>query len=320
MRILFIKLGALGDVINTLPLAVTLREQLGARIHWLVEPLSYPLVSSHPSVERAILFDRKIWPGALPGVLRELSAVEYDMALDLQRLIKSGLFCLYSKSGRKIGFDRARCKEFTWLFPFERIPASDPGAHMAVQYLDFARHLGLEPSGIRWDIPTTGVVPSGLPERYVVLNIGATKAANRWNARGFASVAQGLECDYRISAVLTGGVEDTDMGREISALAGASLVNLVGRTSIPELKEIMAGARAVVSCDTGPMHLGVALGKHVVALMGPSDPARTGPLTGTVVRLRMDCMPCNRRHCTDPRCMSGITADMVMKALGEVLG
>ncbi|MCK7510015.1 MAG: hypothetical protein MZV70_42255 [Desulfobacterales bacterium] len=72
MDILFIKLGALGDVINTLPLAVTLKEQLHARIHWLVEPLSYPLVAGHPCVEEAILFDRRRWPKALSGVVRQL--------------------------------------------------------------------------------------------------------------------------------------------------------------------------------------------------------------------------------------------------------
>jgi heptosyltransferase-1 len=277
-------------------------------------------VSSHPSVEKTILFDKKNWPRALPGVLRELRTVEYDMALDLQRFIKSGIFCMSSKSARRIGFDKARCKELTWLFPFERIPASDPSVHMTHQYLEFARYLGLRPSEIRWDIPTTGKPPSGLPEKYVVLNIGATKAANRWTTEGFASLATALERDCSTVAVLTGGVEDMAMGREIATLSPDSLINLSGRTSIQELKEIMAGARAVVSCDTGPMHLAVALGKNVVALMGPSDPGRTGPLRGKVVRLDLDCMPCNKRRCEDPRCMSGITARMVMKELEGILG
>jgi heptosyltransferase-1 len=319
MKILFIKLGALGDVINTLPLAITLREQIHARIYWLVEPLSYPLVSSHSSVERAILFDKKHWPQALPSVLKELQSEEFDIALDLQRLIKSGLFCLASKSARRIGFDKARCKEFTWLFPFERIAAADPTAHMAHQYLDFARYLGANPSEIRWDIPITGQIPLDLPKKYVVLNIGATTSAKRWSAAGFASLASGLLEHYAVQGVLTGGPVDTPMAQEIESLAGGSVMNLVGRTSFQDLAEIISGAAAVVTCDTGPMHLAVALGKEVIALIGPTNPKRTGPLRGRIIRQDLDCMPCNQRQCENPVCMRGISAEMVLDALEEIL-
>jgi len=319
MDILFIKLGALGDVINTLPLAITLRERLGARIHWLVEPLSLPLVSGHPAIGNVILFDKKNWIRALPEILGDLRSRRFDITLDLQRIIKSGLFCMASRSDRKVGFDRSRCKELTWILPFERITAGDPGDHMARQYLEFAHFLGAIPGEVRWDIPVTGKLPPGLPRDYVVLNIGATKAANRWTTEGFAALADALMQRRSVVSVLTGGPEDSDMARRIAALGHGSVFDLTGKTTIPELKEILAGSRAVVSCDTGPMHLAVALGREVVALMGPSDPRRTGPLNGRVVRLDLDCMPCNRRHCDDPRCMRGITVEMVMQELEEVL-
>ncbi len=319
MDILFIKLGAMGDVINTLPLAITLRERLGARIHWLVEPLSLPLLSGHPAIEDVILFDKKNWKRALPGVLGNLRHRRFDITLDLQRIIKSGLFCMASRSDRKVGFDRARCKEFTWVLPFERIPAGDPRDHMTRQYLEFAQFLGVAPGEIRWDIPVNGALPPGLPRDYVVLNIGATKAANRWTVEGFSSLATALMQRRSLASVLTGGPEDADMAHRISSLGHGSLINLAGKTTISELKEIIAGSRAVVSCDTGPMHLAVALGREVVALMGPSDPRRTGPLKGKVVRLALDCMPCNRRSCEDPRCMMGITPEMVMRVLEDVL-
>jgi heptosyltransferase-1 len=270
-------------------------------------------------VERAILFDKKHWPQALPSVLKELQSEEFDIALDLQRLIKSGLFCLASKSARRIGFDKARCKEFTWLFPFERIAAADPTAHMAHQYLDFARYLGANPSEIRWDIPITGQIPLDLPKKYVVLNIGATTSAKRWSAAGFASLASGLLEHYAVQGVLTGGPVDTPMAQEIESLAGGSVMNLVGRTSFQDLAEIISGAAAVVTCDTGPMHLAVALGKEVIALIGPTNPKRTGPLRGRIIRQDLDCMPCNQRQCENPVCMRGISAEMVLDALEEIL-
>lgn len=319
MDILFVKLGALGDVINTLPLAITLREGLDARIHWLVEPLSKPIVSGHPAVDDVILFDRKRWSRTLPGVIHRLRETRFDIALDLQRIAKSGLFCMTSRSCRKIGFDRMRCKELMWILPFERIPAGDPGDHMTRQYLEFAKFLGVNPGTIRWDIPVSGILPAGLPRDYVVLNIGATKAANRWTAEGFAALATTLARRRGLASVITGGPEDMGMAQSICSLGNGPMVNLAGRTTIDELKEILAGSRAVVSCDTGPMHLAVALGKEVVALMGPSDPKRTGPFRGSVVRQDLGCMPCNKRHCEDPRCMRGITEAMVMGELEKVL-
>ncbi len=320
MDIVFVKLGALGDVINTLPLAITLKECLHARIHWLVEPLSLPIVRGHPAVYSAIVFDRSKWPGALPAFLAQLRRLEFDIALDLQRTAKSALFCQASRSTRKIGFDKSRCKELTWILPFERIEPADPHRHMVYQYLDFARHLGIEPGPVRWDIPFSGNPPAGIPRDYVVLNVGATKEANRWSARGFASLAEGVMRGRGLPCVLTGSREDVTMARAIASMAPARTVDMVGRTTIAELIEILAGAKAVVTCDTGPMHLAVALGTEVVALMGPSDPRRTGPFKGTVVRLDLPCMPCNKRRCKNPLCMRGIVPEMVMEALDCVLG
>jgi heptosyltransferase-1 len=319
MDILFIKLGALGDVINTLPLAAVLKEQLHARIHWLVEPLSYPLVAENPNVHKAILFNKKQWIRSLPGVIAQLRQDQFDMVLDLQRLIKSGIFCMLTRSQRRIGFDRQRCKEFTWIFPFERIPPDDPLKHMAHQYLDFARYLGAEPKEIRWDIPVTGKVAFPLPEKFLILNIGATASSKQWTAEGFASLAREIPERYGISCVLTGGPEDVPLSLQIDSLSSGVALNLVGRTSLVELKETIALSRAMVTCDTGPMHLAVALGKEVVTLIGPTNPRRTGPLKGRIVKQDLDCMPCNKRECSNPVCLTNLSAELVLEALDETL-
>ncbi|HNY65676.1 MAG TPA: glycosyltransferase family 9 protein [Deltaproteobacteria bacterium] len=320
MDILMVKLGALGDVVNTFPLAVLLKRHLGARIHWLVQPLSHPLVSRHASVDNAILFDRKSWPETLPGVIGTLRGMRFDIALDLQRTAKSALFTYLSPARRRIGFDRARCKEMTWVLPFERIPAADPGGHMVRQYLEFARYLGVEEDGVTWDIPAGDPPGCALPERYVVLNIGATKPANRWKASSFAALAGLVKDRFGLPCVLTGGPEDRSMAAVAASGTRGEVVDLVGRTTIMELVSVLAGARAVVSCDTGPMHLAVALGKEVVALFGPADPGRTGPYRGHVVMKDLPCSPCNRRDCSDPRCMDAILPEDVAAELERVLG
>ena len=91
--------------------------------------------------------------------------------------------------------------------------------------------------------------------------------------------------------------------------------NLVGKTSLLELIDLIAAAAVVVSCDTGPMHLAVALGKPLVALFGPSDERRTGPYRGTVIRAKLDCAPCSRKTCAVPTCMEAIRPEDVLQAL-----
>ncbi|MCD6570118.1 MAG: glycosyltransferase family 9 protein [Deltaproteobacteria bacterium] len=318
MDILIVKLGALGDVINTLPLVINLKECMQADIYWVAEPLSYPIVAEHGHVDHAILFDKYNWEKALPNLIRQLRYQNFDIALDLQRIIKSALVCQVSKAKRRIGFDKKRCKELSWLFPFERIPESDPGAHMVFQYLEFGKYLGIKEKDIRWDIPVKGEIPYNLPRDYVVLNIGATKEANRWRPIGFAYLAKIIMQKFHFKSVLTGGREDIPMAKNILIMTGDEVINLVGKTSILELKEVLAGSKAVVSCDTGPMHLASALGKDVIALFGPADPKRTGPFRGEVIQKNVWCNPCNAKRCRDPICMTAITPEDVMERLERI--
>lgn len=319
MKILIVKLGALGDVINTLPLAIQLKKHLQARIHWLVAPLSYPLVAEHECVDEAILFDRSRLSISIPRMLSQLRSHKYDVVLDLQRIIKSGLLAAAAPAYRRIGFDKKRCKEMTWLLPFERIPPSDPHAHMLCQYLEFADYLGVTSAQIEWRIKGAHQTPAALPGQFVVLNIGATKPANRWTCDGFASLARSIEHQYHLPCVLTGGKEDAQMAQCIKSAAGKSVLNLVGKTTLKELISVICAAEAVVTCDTGPMHLAVALGQKVVALFGPSDPGRTGPFRGKVIQKETSCAPCNKKRCEDPTCMTAIQSKDVLEGLAEYL-
>ncbi len=319
MDILFIKLGALGDVINTLPLAVNLKKHFNARIHWLIEPLSYPLVSNHTCVDRTILFDKYRWRTSLGEVRRQVRKIRYDVTLDLQRILKSGLLSMMANTGRRIGFDKKRCKEMTWIFPFERIPPADPGKHMLSQYQEFAHYLGVSNFHVRWDIPVAGKGFADLPAEYIVLNIGATKSANKWYPDRFASLAETVMKRYNVPAVITGGPEDRQGAEQIRAAANCEIVDLVGKTSLKDLIEVLNGSKAVVSCDTGPMHLAVALGKEVIALFGPANPRRTGPFRGRVIQKYLDCSPCNLKRCKDRACMDAISAGDVMERIEEIL-
>ncbi len=319
MKILFIKLGALGDVINTLPLAVTLKENMNASIHWLVAPLSYPLVKNHVAVDKVILFDKNNFKSSFKSVRNEFKETRYDLILDLQRTLKSGIFTMLAKGERKIGFDKSRCKEMTWLFPFERIEASDPLAHMLDQYLEFAKHLGVNTPEPSWHLPVFGKRPENLPEEYIVLNIGATKPANKWIPENFALLSDMLFKEKNIPCVLTGGPEDTTFADDILSFSKNKPLNLTGKTSVGELSEVIKGARVTISCDTGPMHLAVANNKHIIALFGPSNPDRTGPYKGIVIKKETSCSPCNKKECIAPECMEQITPADVLEHITTII-
>ena len=318
--ILIIKLGALGDVINTFPAVIRIKDYFSsARVHWLIAPLSFPLVSEHPAVDNVIVFDKNNIKKSFFKIKKKIGKIKFDIAIDFQRTLKSGFFCMMSKAGRRIGFDKKRCKEMTWLYPFERIPPSDPGKHMLLQYLEFSDYLGAYSSDISWDISYSDVKNYPIPKKYVVLNIGATKKANLWTPEGFSSLAASVKSRYGLISVLTGGKEDAEFAVKISALSNHTVINLVGKTSIHDLKNVIGNSELVVSCDTGPMHLAVALNKNVVALFGPSDPARTGPFKGDVIQKKLDCQPCNKRKCPDPLCMKAITYEDVINGIDRLL-
>ncbi|SDT84216.1 glycosyltransferase family 9 protein [Desulfobacula phenolica] len=306
MKILIIKLGALGDVINTFPLVINLKKYLNAEIDWLVAPLSYPLVDNHPCVNTAILFDKNRLRHFLPCVLEKIRTKEYDITLDLQRILKSALFSMASKSARRIGFNKERCKELTWLFPFDRILPSDPQAHMLSQYLEFGTHLDIPASDVSWMIPRISKKVFGLPEKYIVLNVGASRPVKQWAPEYFAALADQIDEKFHLQPVLTGGPEDIHIGKKIKDKTNSNIIDLTGGTSILQLVEVIAGARCVISCDTGAMHLASALGTDLIALFGPTDPRRTGPFRGRVIQKKLSCIPCNRRKCKDPRCMAAI--------------
>jgi len=316
MKILIVKLGALGDVINTFPLAVILKEKLQCEIHWLVAPLSYSLVADHDCVDRAILFDKNLGLSSVKEVLKQIRGEEpYDIAFDLQRILKSGFFVLASKSLRKIGFDKNRCKELSWLFPFERIPPLDPQRHMLDQYLEFADHLQIQYNNIQWKIPKKNISMPVLPEQYLVLNIGATKPVNQWDPKKFAALIDEINKKIKIPCVLTGGPENKASAEIIKTKVNGTLIDLCGKTTIYELVHILSNAFGTISCDTGPMHLSIALNTRVIALFGPSNPERTGPYKGIVIKKEQDCSPCNKKNCSNPLCMDKISVADVMHQL-----
>jgi len=283
--LLVVRLGAIGDVVNALVFATAVKDASpDTRIGWAVHPLAFPLVEGHPSVDRVHLWPRNAGRVGWRMVRDEVRAAGYEVAVDLQRILKSAWLARSSGATRVLGFDRRRAKEFSWLLTTERIAPGDPREHMVERYLAFARHLGALNPVARHLLPPDAEAAAWAKDKAgelggapVILNLGASKLPNRWPAERFGELARALGAELDAPIVLTGGPADRSAADAALLACRGSATDLVGATSLRQLYHLMDHARLFVGCDTGPMHLAAARRLPVVALFGPADPRRTGP-------------------------------------------
>ena len=284
--VLFVRLGAIGDVVNALIVATALREaRPDVRIGWATHPLSLPLVEGHPAIDRVHIWKRAGGLREFRRIGREVRDEHYEVAVDLQRLQKSALLARMSGARHILGFDRERSKELSWLWTRERIAPGPKREHMVLQYQRFLPLLGVTDLTVRHAFPPAPEAATWAAELLAgrgaptILNLGASKPDKRWPTASFRELAERLLAAEGESAdrplVLTGGPGDVDVAAEVAD--GLDIVNLAGATSLLQVLELCKRARRMVSADTGPMHMCAAVGTPVVAIFGPSDASRTGP-------------------------------------------
>ncbi len=355
MNILIVKLSAIGDVVHTLPSLAALRKLYPlAHITWVIEEAAADLIKGHPYLDRVLVSYRKRWVKEISRgkiktlkevflFLRELRSRRYDLVIDFHGLLKSSLIVGLAPAGRKLGFDSMQ--ELSGLFVREKIP-EDMTKHAVDRYLDLVHHLGgkgfsrqakgeepaadgyrleemefLIPRGEAEEEKVAGLLAANglIRGRFVAVNPAALWETKLWEDEGFAGLCDRITGELGLPVVFTGA--DKKEGRRIQALMSLSSINLAGETSLRELSSLYWQAAAVVTTDTGPMHIAAASGAPVVALFGPTDPARTGPYGPghLVLRLGIACSPCFRRKCSTRACMRGIEIEAVFQAVRTLL-
>jgi heptosyltransferase I len=322
-KILVVLHGSIGDVTRALPLANLIRRGFPrARLAWAIEPPSLPLVEHHPAVDEVILFDRSRWWNQFGPFLRKIRAGHFDLVLDLQRHLKSGIVSRWTGARQRLGFHRLDCKEFNWVFNNHHIPAGGTGLSKFDQYLKFAEYLGLAPEPVEWKLSLTKE-EQGSVDRHlenICGDFAALFVGSRWESKGWfpaqiSSCAKLLKQRYGLSVVLLGNKEDATIAAEAEIACGQFTTNLVGRTSLREAIGIITKARTAVGPDTGLMHIAAAVGTPVVSLWGATSPERTGPygFGHLAIQGRAPCSPCYRKRCPIGRiCMQSIDIEEIM--------
>jgi lipopolysaccharide heptosyltransferase I len=327
-KILIILHGSVGDVVRAMPLASLVRRGFpSAYLAWAVEPACYALLENFTAVDEVILFDRRDWLRGTWPFLKKIRARGFDLVLDLQRHLKSGLISRFSAAPWRLGFHRADAKECNWLFNNRHIEAAGADIPKFDHYLKFAEYLGIPTKPVQWDIHLTPQDKlavkkhlAALPAEFSGFFVGARWQSKRWSPSQMASLAIVLQERYGLSVVLLGGKEDMAIADEIPA--AGHIANLVGRTSLREAAGIIERAQFCVGPDTGLMHLAAAVGTPVISLWGATDPRRTGPygFDSLVIRGRASCSPCNKKNCSIGRvCMQSITTDEIVKKVDAAL-
>ena len=348
MKILIVKTSAIGDVIHTLPALHCLRRRYPeAEITWLVEEAAAEVVVGHPALDRVLVAGRKGWlrewrAGERRAAcrkawhfLRELRDTRYDLLLDFQGLLKSGIWVALARARRKVGFGRGmEHAEMSYIFLNERIPAVSMEMHAVDRELHLLRAIGIECPEARFDLPLTAAdheaaaklleahgIAAGQP--FIAINPMTTWPTKHWRPEKFAELADRL-AEAGKAVVFTGGPDDRAGVAAIGAMMRQPPVNLAGATSLKGLAALFARAQAVVSTDTGPMHVAAAVGTPVVALFGPTAPWRTGPygVQHQVVRLGLACSPCLKKQCqlATTACMADIPVIKVAQAVMQISG
>ena len=341
MRILIVRLSALGDLVHTLPVAAALRTAFpDARVDWLVDDRFQAFVELVPVVEVSIGWPRQRLR-KLAGVIGQLRRTRYDVALDVQGLLKSATAARLSGARRVIGFERTHLREpSAGAFYTEAVPVHDV-PHVIEKNLLLAAHVGGRTTDPEFPIsvPASEAVAEtrrqlglGHDARFVVLNPGTAWDSKCWDAARFGAVASRLREVYDLRSVVTWGPRDEARAlTAVEASEGAAI--LAPPTGIGDLSAYARVAAVVVSGDTGPLHLAAAVGAPVVGIYGPSDPRRNGPWNaGDEVVSRFERCGCQRilasaggrgvvvRQCDQvPSCLAEITVDDVMRAVGRRL-
>jgi len=284
-NVCIVMMSAVGDAVHVLPVINALkRENPKTRITWVLQPGPAALVRGHRSVDEIIIFDRARGLGAFADVAADLAKRRFDLVINLQVYFKAGIVTAFTDAPVKLGFDRARARDFNWLFTNTKIPAS-PVQHVQDQYFEFLTALGVSPQPVEWDL---GPWPaerawqrqftSHFSSPIASIVVATSKPEKDWIPERWVEVADALYELFGMQVVLVGGKSEREVAAEQIILRHAKYEprSQLG-SGLRNLVSILDSSALVLSPDTGPLHMAVALDRPMISLMGYTNPKRTGP-------------------------------------------
>jgi heptosyltransferase I len=335
-RICIIKPSALGDIVHALPVLTGLRRRYpDAWISWVVNRSYEPLLQGHPDLNETIPFDRGVakrqgWWKALLSFRRflvELRWRRFDLVLDLQGLLKSGLMTWATRAPRRIGLSSAR-EGASWCCTDIVGGTGRLDAHAVDRYWEAARALGAKEEDRVFRLPPFHAAQAmaeetlrDFPRPWMMCAVGSRWETKRWPPSFFGELLRRAQEMSGGTVVFVGGGEDTPASIEAARSLSGPLLILTGQTTFPQLAATLSRADVMVANDTGPLHLACALGRPVVAPYTCTRAALTGPYgqRDRAIETNVWCAGSLVKQCPRMECMAELTPDRLWPTLQEVL-
>jgi heptosyltransferase I len=330
-RILIVRLSAIGDVIQSMPIACALREHFPqAFLAWAVQSHAGQLLQGHEALDRVITLPRG-WlksPAGVWRLRRSLHELRFDVAIEAQGLTKAAILAWLSGAPRRIGFGVPWGRELSRWLNTETVDT--PGPHIVERNMQLLRPLGIESPTARFRVPEQPqdrqtademIHGAGLDGGFAIINAGAGWPSKLWPAERFAAVAVHLGTAWSLpTLVVWAGDAEMEIARQIVA-GSQGHARLAPSTTLTELGAVSRRAKVFIGSDTGPLHLAAAVGTPCVGLYGPWPSEVHGPFGPQHIALQKARFTgSTRQRRTAPAAlMEAITVADVCEACDKVL-
>jgi heptosyltransferase I len=284
-RVGVVMLSTAGGAVWTLPVLNAIkRAHPRATISWIAQPGTAALIEEHPAVDEIIPFNRDRGVIGYLELRKRLAIQPFDTVLVLQSYLKTGVVAGMTRAAVKIGVDRARARDFGWVFTNRELP-TQPIRHMQDQFLEFLQPLGISPEPLEYRLRPSESERAWQQELFkpferpaVPLVIGTTKPEKDWPPERWAALADALWYDFGLEPVLVGGRSERELAAErvVNSIAKRTPRSALG-SGLRRLLAILDASALAISPDTGPIHMAVAIERPVIGLYGYTNPKRTGP-------------------------------------------
>ncbi|MDX1577575.1 MAG: glycosyltransferase family 9 protein [Gemmatimonadota bacterium] len=283
-RVAVVRMSAIGDTIHAVPVVASLREAWPeTRITWVIQPVPLQLMRGRPDVDEFLVFHRKRGLRAYPEFRRRVRDRRFDLVINLHPVFKGGVVTRLLPARERLGYDRERARDLSWAATDRRIPAR-PTAHAQEEMFEFLEALDV-PVRRRWDFHFTeaereaaGAWRATLERPALAVVTKSSRPAKDWTLDRYARVLEVARHDLGLEPVLVGGASARELAaaRRLRRLCGFAPRVELG-DDLRRLAWLLDASDVVLSPDSGPLHLAVALGTPTVGLYGYTDPRYAGP-------------------------------------------
>ena len=340
--ILLIRLSAIGDVVMASPIIKVMRERYPkAYIAWLAQPEVAPLLRENPNLDDIIVFPSNIWGELWRGknglklgrelvqFIRQLRYERFDLAIDLQGLMKSAIWAWLSGASNRIGL---QSREGSGFFATEILFKQDLSRKIGAEYRTLAYHLGGRVNDFDIDVVLTENDRqsarrriSSVGERcgYAVICPFTTRPQKHWRDEYWRNLISTLKERYSLEVLILGGPGDRQNAEALAAEFDSSVRSVAGKTTLREAAALIEKSTVLIGVDTGLTHLGTGYGVPTVALFGSTCPYLDGDRSTTIVLYKaLPCSPCRRKPTCNKEysCMRALLPQDVIIAIERLLG